>query len=110
MAGLCLQVLYRQCCVSATPCSFVLGTISKELAALTCRFGGGGIVLFSNTSLEVFLLGVLCYVRKVMPCVALPPFVSDVVSAAELFAKLLSKLEFREHGSATQFLFIRFVS
>ena len=38
------------------------------------------------------------------------PFVSDVVSAAELFTKLLSKLAFREHRSATEFLRVLFVS
>lgn len=89
-----------QCCVSVTPCTFVLNTVSEELAALTVRIEKY-IVLFANTSLEVFLLGVLCNARKGMPCVAPPPFVSDVVSAAELFMKLLSKLEFRAHRSAT---------
>ena len=104
--GQCLQVLYRQvlrvgqCCVSVTPCTFVLNTVSEELAVLMGRIGKKGF-FFANTPLEVFLLGVLCYVRKGMPCVAPPPLVSDVVSAAELFTNLFSKLEFRARRSAT---------
>ena len=67
-----------------TPCSFVLNAITNELAVITCRIGEKIVFFFANTSLEVFLLGVLCYVRKGMPCVIPPAFVSDVVSAAEL--------------------------